>query len=1361
MDMRAHPPAHHPLRRAARIAGKIARVIALSLLGLVLLVLLLATVGLELEPVRERVRRELVPLVSEALGAPLEIDEIERLSPFRVRVRGVRLLGPDGLPVAAVGKLTAYIDPFALIAMRVHIPNAVIDRMFVDLGDLDQEEGARGGLLDVLAAMPKSDEPEAKDESGGIVLAFHDLEITRGHAKAIANATRFDLRSLNGELDVDVGDALAIAVEALTASMEREGFAAAYLQSLRAAYRDNEPIDADLVIVAGATRLDLKAQVGPAAESGAWPIDGRVLVRALEPTTLYAFGLEPDPLRAPIDLDVQTSGSTHDLTYAVVLSTPGGVARLEGTAHALAPEGDLRRSADALLVTEDFDLRRFLAIDVEPITLELRADVESSDAFESVEAKVELARARYAKDALPHVAGHARYVQDGALHIEQLVASYPSGTQLVANATLSDGGAIRARAKLQTHELRDIAPLQAMIPELCGALDADVSFLRDEQGAMEVELNAGAAGVILPPLQAGLLRVSLLASGEDFDALKVNATVVATRGQIEKDRFESLEVSVNGGPRTYEAHIKLDDRARVDGALSYHRKRLEVRDLVARYNGAELRADLDLVRHGTSRVKAKLDVPSLERVTKPWLETPLRGALHLGVVGAINRKEIALELSATDGRGPLLQTKIRAELGKRRLAVTQDGFADLLGNAWEAEVALQARRIDELPMIESLDLPPAVLPAVVAMDLKLGHVPKQEPEGVAHVSAYWPGPTREELKAAPARCGQRGKPRFDLEVKMKNGDLGALARAMLDGKAVASITTKATAPLNEWLQPKSPGPVSVDARFSRVPLEDVPIVCEHVAGEISGKANLNRALTQAVSIGVDLKGRGIRWGTAPTFSAHVEGRADKDAVALTTKMSTAGGHANISARVPIDVGGRAPTVDLRKPTEANVELRNMNVQALLAPVTAVSARGGKLNGEIKMNAPLVDPSFHGRLRLEKVSLVMRDLGQPIERVDSVIVFEGKTVRLLETKLHDGEGVARVSGTLKWSNLLTWNAKVDASVDDLPIRRQGVILARLDGRLSASANFTPKSHKARLKLSRAIIEMTTADLGGIQSLEVNPEILLVDEPPSQVKKELDAPPTPPTEIVFDASEPFWVRRDDFSALVSTKLNIVLNETRPTVAGEVKIQRGVVQLVGNMFDIKGGRIELLGGHGVEPVLQLRAERRAPGGDRVAIEANGPLRQPTLKFFVNDQPVTAGEAIAAASGSRAGSGGESSVQDQLGGMASGILAGVLTLGARRELGELVPVLGVETGANSTSLRAGIGARRLIPKFMRGVVTDAYIEGILTSSEEPQDGQETEGRSQTQASVLLELRFPYDLVGEAQYEPGQRWSLDLSWEP
>ena len=79
---------------------------------------------------------------------------------------------------------------------------------------------------------------------------------------------------------------------------------------------------------------------------------------------------------------------------------------------------------------------------------------------------------------------------------------------------------------------------------------------------------------------------------------------------------------------------------------------------------------------------------------------------------------------------------------------------------------------------------------------------------------------------------------------------------------------------------------------------------------------------------------------------------------------------------------------------------------------------------------------------------------------------------------------------------------------------------------------------------------------------------------------------------------------------------------------------------------------------------------------------------------------------------------------------------------------------------MRAGIEADRFIPSFLRPLVVDAYVEGIVTSQEQTASGQVTSDNN-AGAAALLELRFPHDLTTEAQYGPGQRWSLDLGWEP
>ena len=117
------------------------------------------------------------------------------------------------------------------------------------------------------------------------------------------------------------------------------------------------------------------------------------------------------------------------------------------------------------------------------------------------------------------------------------------------------------------------------------------------------------------------------------------------------------------------------------------------------------------------------------------------------------------------------------------------------------------------------------------------------------------------------------------------------------------------------------------------------------------------------------------------------------------------------------------------------------------------------------------------------------------------------------------------------------------------------------------------------------------------------------------------------------------------------------------------------------------------------------------------------------------------------------------------AGLTAGVLTLTARRELGDLVPIIVIESGDaafQSARVRAGFQADSVIPKFLRGIVRGAYVEGFFTASagvEQPErTGVGTQGPG---TGFLIELQLPHDFVGTTTYSYPDNWGLDVTWEP
>jgi hypothetical protein len=299
-----------------------------------------------------------------------------------------------------------------------------------------------------------------------------------------------------------------------------------------------------------------------------------------------------------------------------------------------------------------------------------------------------------------------------------------------------------------------------------------------------------------------------------------------------------------------------------------------------------------------------------------------------------------------------------------------------------------------------------------------------------------------------------------------------------------------------------------------------------------------------------------------------------------------------------------------------------------------------------------------------------------------------------------------------------------------------------------------------------VNLTTQDIAQVQSLDQHPEVFFSDNAPKPGRA-AEQDNTPKTvmhaTIKILTTEPIWIRRDDFAVQMTTDLKIVLGDEPPEMTGVIALQRGYISLMGQTFEIKRGRVIMTGGTDIDPQLEITATHSDPSGTEVDLEVTGFVTHPELAFTVNGRAVTPGEAVMAITGlDKQGGGGD--VQSQMASMAIGMTTGLLSLGARREFGDWIPRLQFEQG-DQTRLRVGFEADKLIPKFMRGFVRGAYVEGIWAgdNNAQPGSGSETSATANNSKGegVLLELMLPKDLVWAGQYGPGTVWSLDLDWRP
>jgi hypothetical protein len=222
----------------------------------------------------------------------------------------------------------------------------------------------------------------------------------------------------------------------------------------------------------------------------------------------------------------------------------------------------------------------------------------------------------------------------------------------------------------------------------------------------------------------------------------------------------------------------------------------------------------------------------------------------------------------------------------------------------------------------------------------------------------------------------------------------------------------------------------------------------------------------------------------------------------------------------------------------------------------------------------------------------------------------------------------------------------------------------------------------------------------------------------------------------------------------------------VGGSITFAEGEFEVFAKRFQINSGALRFNGESEFNPDVYLAATEKpeASGLSPVYVSVTGTLAEPVVTFSSDVCPGESGALTYLVSGRCAADDQElamesAGAQDAF---TSGILSGVLTLGAQSQLKDIAPRVAVGRTAYGAQ-RAGVGfaTETLIPKFMRKLVHRVYIEGAVA-------GTATEGATAAETTnevitpdFLIELYFPHNIVGSGRFSPGVSWGVDALWEP
>ena len=941
--------------------------------------------------------------------------------------------------------------------------------------------------------------------------------------------------------------------------------------------------------------------------------------------------------------------------------------------------------------------------------------------------QLSVARARIARDASFELSG----VQASAL-----------GQRLTLSGSYGAGGLEGLRLQAHGLELGKLHSEFGLGPALAGTAD----------------LRVTAQGPLTAPVLSLSLRGSDVRLGEAPPvSLVAQAELDAGRGHA---RLEARAADDAG--REVAAHAQLEFTSRPEASWEERLASARV-DADAALDQIDNRAialwlgqPLPLEGTGSLRLwlNGSLREPRLQSELRVQLQqfAPGRDAAVL-LQGSYARGEARAALVVTDPDGPWLDAQLHLAHPEARTEALLEDAARLLDRAaWDARIELYPRRLMALP--RALRLPEGSPSIELAAEFRASHEPASAPRAQLVAKLRQPAQS-----GAGADC-QGLESQLDVSAKLAAGRVEGRLGLLRGAHPMAEIRAHSELDLGPLLASEG-GPrvtgLELDATLNEVELATLPFLCQRLHGRLTGSAHAQRVLEGNPELSLRLRAQGLSLDRRNVLDATLDASLRSALARLDLVLEHGATRSTLTASVPVSLQGGRVRIPGEQPLTAALALDHLPVAAFVPPDAAISRASGTLSGRISLQGTRDAPQLSGYLEPQSVGFTATALAQPLSEIGGRVSLHEDRIEIERLSVRDGDGTLRVAGHLALRPPATLDdVQLSVVAKEFPLRQQGRVAGKLDASLRVNAQLNEQAARVAIQLDDASLWLRSEDLRQGIALEPHPDLI---DPRAVARAASAKPPTRvfalPLEVSLDARNSIWVQREDFAVRLSAQLTASRKQGQLRIVGPVILQRGYLQLLGQVFElVDRSRLEFVGSDPPDPVLDIQAEAKNRGQNKtVTVKITGRARAPVLEFLLDDQTVSAGEAAQALFATGATSG---TAKTQVQSFVSGLSSGVLALSARSQLGEMMPMLLVEPGSQTTSsrVRAGFELDSLVPavlaKFIRGV----YVEGIIASG----NGQQ---QQDTGGGVLLELYLPHDLVTPGQYGPGETWSLDLGWQP
>jgi hypothetical protein len=614
------------------------------------------------------------------------------------------------------------------------------------------------------------------------------------------------------------------------------------------------------------------------------------------------------------------------------------------------------------------------------------------------------------------------------------------------------------------------------------------------------------------------------------------------------------------------------------------------------------------------------------------------------------------------------------------------------------------------------------------------------------------------------RCRLGTTSAVDMDFKLQQDHLDAKLGARTDGGGAIAGTISSVLALNA-LNAQDPvfGPAKVTLEGKDIAIHKLPGLCNLASGSASFKADATGLGKQRPTLDLRAKIENLSAPDTEAVNVDAKVKAAGNFAELNAQLDEKSRHiGSIEARMPLTYpDGINPTVAPDAALDARVRFDKLLLANVLSFTEAFGRIGGSASADVRLTGKLNDPYPEGYVQLDDVNLSVASLAQPFHNVQARLDVKGRNVKLEKLTARDRGGKLKAEGYVSLDQDFSGDGGLYIEADRFPLRQQGTVIGELTTRARADLKI-PKDLKAeaQLKILDGRIWLTGDRGKSVQNLDAHPDIRFADEKvgSSDTVAEQTAEGTDGFTLALlkiKTEEPLWLQHQDFSLQVGVDIALRTDDDGPSLMGEATLVRGELQLLSKPFKLKNGVIRFTGGMPPDPELDIKATFRPPRGQDLTVQVTGRGSAPILEF--SGAATTAGEAVAVITGRSNSSGAsqngaEQNAASQMAGIASNMTAGLLVMSARRNFGDWVPMISINTGASGqpNGASAGFDASKLIPPWAKGFARSAYVEGLVGS----------QGGGSNRYGVTLEVGLPRDFLTTLGYS-NTGWSTDVSWSP